>query len=116
MFRGHLAFTALRPGDSLTILPMASSMGSRVLASLHCHAAARQGPGSELTPIPDVLEAEALPDALVERTGLRLVEGVEPRQHRMGMFDGAKRFEAGAPTRCVGESGVTSSGCFASRS
>ena len=32
------------------------------------------------------------------------------------MFDAAKWFEAGAPTRCVGESGVTSFGCFASRS
>jgi hypothetical protein len=34
----------------------------------------------------------------------------------MGVFDWRERFEAGAPIRGVGESGVRSSGCFASRS
>ena len=66
--------------------------------------------------VPDVVAAEQLSHALVERAELGLVEGVRQAEHRTGVLHRREPFEGGAPTRWVGDSGVTSSGCFASRS
>ena len=66
----------------------------------------------------DVLDGAAgeLARALVE--GAQLVDrnGIREAEHRPRVFVRREAFRGGAPTRCVGESGVRSSGCFVSSS
>ena len=59
--------------------------------------------------------AQPAPHALVEGAQFLFVVGVVERQHRGEVLDGGKASTGRPPTRCVGESGVTSSGCSASR-
>ena len=49
--------------------------------------------------------------AVVERAQFVVGVGVVEAEHRRHVLDGREALGGRPPTRCVGESGVTSSGC-----